>query len=499
MPDKIQFTTEEKNLLIQKRKEYIAEFNQYLPDEQKLVYDEAEFKKQLDDEANVKYYKSLKELEYRMQRQKEIHQKLIEDYGNVPNDRDLLARSFSSQLRVDNTKEAQEYNEKLYLEYQNDPDKALYKRYKNVLEFNPQTFLNVIDDKQKLIDFYLKNQALCDDAYVYTSTFDSPDSNINKNLRNSISGMQKLIQDLNFPRKICSADMVDYLSFPEITMEQANMIAAGNPTKYMGLGTKMSDKFNQLLTPVKAEETKEAYKIIKDHGFTLGKGFFLKYVAEEHDPKTNTTKEISVDDGIRKLKDNPNVTVRERTVDEIRELIRINKVYDREYVDIWQHKFSEKYDYKPYDFDAIKNANKGGFFERFFRTTSREYNNFIKALEDFNDPTSPKFGDKNHLRDSAQAYLDHKTAQGLSFNHIDNTGRGRLILVTSVINAIDEMDDDYNQINTEINNRIFSETTPTPTPTKEAFLTGAEVNDNFISNNIENIPDPLVKNNELDL
>ena len=484
---------EEKNLIIKKHKDYINEFNQYLPDEIKLVYDEKEFNKQLNDSKNAKYYKTLEEIDNRGKKQKEIYNKLVKDFGNIDQRRDLLARSFEFQLKTDGSSEANEYNEKLYREYQSDPDKVLYKRYKAVLEFNPQQLLKVVDDKQKLLEFYLNNQALCEDALVFTSTLDNPYANINPDLRHAIKGMQKQVEGIKYALRICDADKLDYLSFPKLTSEQATAIVAGNPQKYMAFGTKIASKFDMIMNPPSSNEIKEEYEVVKNYGYTLGRGYFLKYVAEEYDPRTNETREISVDNGIKALNNNPNVTVRERSVDEIRNLLRINRVYDREYVDIWQHQFSQKYDNMPFDYNEIKEANKGGFFERFFRTTSREYNSFIKALGEFNDYNSKNFGNKKHLRDCAMAYFNHKSEQGLSFNNIDHTGRERIRLCAAVINSLDEMDNNYLKVNEEINKRIFEET-----PKKEQFLSGKEVEDNLIDNNIE-INETLIKSKDMEL
>ena len=98
--------------------------------------------------------------------------------------------------------------------------------------------------------------------------------------------------------------MFDCVSFPELTTEQASMIVAGNAQKYMGLGTPFSAKFNQILYPIKPDDIKDDFKLIKDKGYILGKGFFYRYVAEEYNPAKNEIKEISFDDGLRKAKTN---------------------------------------------------------------------------------------------------------------------------------------------------------------------------------------------------
>ena len=60
------------------------------------------------------------------------------------------------------------------------------------------------------------------------------------------------------------------------------------------------------------------------------------------------------------------------------------------------------------DSTSLINLNKGGFFERFFRTTSYEYNNFVETYKAFNDKNSEGYGNINNLEAAARVYLYHK-------------------------------------------------------------------------------------------
>lgn len=96
--------------------------------------------------------------------------------------------------------------------------------------------------------------------------------------------------------------------------------------------------------------------------------------------------------------------------------------------------------------DALKN-NKGGFFENLFGTTSKEYKEFAKGLENmFKD--GPGKGDLDGLKKLAENYLVHKLKSGyVPFTNgyderqiakLDSTSRGRVELCLSVIQAINE-------------------------------------------------------------
>ncbi len=94
--------------------------------------------------------------------------------------------------------------------------------------------------------------------------------------------------------------------------------------------------------------------------------------------------------------------------------------------------------------DALQN-NKGGFFENLFGTTSNEYRDFSKRLEEMMDD-GPRKGDFGGLRESAQLYLAHKLPSydiedeydENDLNNLDSTSKGRVRLCLAVIDSIDK-------------------------------------------------------------
>ena len=94
--------------------------------------------------------------------------------------------------------------------------------------------------------------------------------------------------------------------------------------------------------------------------------------------------------------------------------------------------------------DALKN-NKGGFFENLFGTTSNEYRDFSKRLEEMMED-GPRKGDFGGLRESAQLYLAHKLPSydiedeydENDLNNLDSTSKGRVRLCLAVIDSIDK-------------------------------------------------------------
>ena len=95
--------------------------------------------------------------------------------------------------------------------------------------------------------------------------------------------------------------------------------------------------------------------------------------------------------------------------------------------------------------NEILDNNKGGFFENLFGTTSNEYKSFSLALANMIE-NGPGKGDLVGLKQLAQNYLAHKLDSYNFLSHgyddeeiecLDETGKGRVKLCLSVIDAID--------------------------------------------------------------
>ena len=95
---------------------------------------------------------------------------------------------------------------------------------------------------------------------------------------------------------------------------------------------------------------------------------------------------------------------------------------------------------------ATLEKNKGGFFENFFGTTSKEYKAFSKGLEDMIEDGVGK-GDFDGLKKLTQNYLVHKLKHYDVFlngyddreiEKLDSTSRGRVMLCLSVLQSIHE-------------------------------------------------------------
>ena len=494
MPTNVsQLTKVEKNNIINKHKALVDELNAYLPDEQKIEYN-SNLEALLDDEKVAGYCKTVSELDERMRKQKEIYTDYIKD-NPIPQKNSYLPRTIWMGLKTENTDIAKEYNKKYLDEYRKNPEKIFYQRYKKVLEFNPKRILDIIDDKEKLVEFYKNNQELCEDAFCFSSALSNPAIKLNPELKRAKPCMVKLVETFAYPMVVAKAEMdAGAFVFPKLTQEQAAIIVNTNPN-LMKSESPLRAGLSDALDPGGVNKIKNTFKTITDHGYKLEPGVAVKYQALQFNPNTNTEAEINLEDGIKNLKNDGNICVRERQPEEIDEIMKINNANEKAYLSVWQKRFSRNYNEKTFDLESIKNANKGGFFERTFKRTSVEYRTFIQTLQDFNNPESQNYLNKELLKKTAEDYFDYKTEQGISFNKLDETSKGRLKLVSSVIKTINDMDNDPEAVNKEIENDLNE----IPI-VREQFLNENDIEEkNVIDNNIEFDNNIIINEKSMDL
>ena len=88
----------------------------------------------------------------------------------------------------------------------------------------------------------------------------------------------------------------------------------------------------------------------------------------------------------------------------------------------------------------ILEDNKGGFLERKFGSSSKEYKALVKSVEAATDPVSRSYGDLSGVRVYAQKYIDHKLPQGASFEKLSKNEQRRVEFCYTLIGACTQME-----------------------------------------------------------
>ena len=103
--------------------------------------------------------------------------------------------------------------------------------------------------------------------------------------------------------------------------------------------------------------------------------------------------------------------------------------------------------------ERIMHDNRGGFLERNFGWSSKEYKALKSAVKAATDVNSPTRGDYTASRICAQKYLDHKLPLGADENALSATEKARVDFCRSIIATCEEMDMQNEQ---NINNEAFN-------------------------------------------
>ena len=143
---------------------------------------------------------------------------------------------------------------------------------------------------------------------------------------------------------------------------------------------------------------------------------------------------------------------------------QINSDYAHEMRKVYGHQCSdfldsfEENNQKPNGFNTNKTIeqiladNKGSKWELFFKTTSPEYLALKDSILAAIDKKSPSYGDFRLTKFLAKKYLDYKLGQGKQENKLSETGRRRVEFCRSILKAVDELGDGFNEVS--VNNSL---------------------------------------------
>ena len=90
--------------------------------------------------------------------------------------------------------------------------------------------------------------------------------------------------------------------------------------------------------------------------------------------------------------------------------------------------------------DQILDDNKGGFLERKFGTSSKEYKALTESVKAATNPQSRTYGDLSGVRVYAQKYLDHKLPAGANFEKLSDNEKRRVEFCHTIIGATIQME-----------------------------------------------------------
>lgn len=409
------FTKEEIKSILDKHKALVEDMNKYLPEGQKLSVDK-NLEKKLQDPKLARMYRIGKEIKEKQIKQKEIYEGLRKKYGE---EKKIDGFYIFDSFRTGNSEEDRIYNEQLFRNYKDNPEKFAYEQFNKVANTSAKELYDLGNDPIKQGEYYLNNIQKCNAASSLKTAISSEKNaglftDTYKKYCTSVSGLAKLIYQ---PKEACKRfDSIEKLAFPEITEQQAEALddvsygfkinesddiyRCVKNGKYHWDEKEMSPKQNMdLLKEKTGVDISNNEKLISDTIFYDDKGLVMDVNNMFHTYLEND-----------KFGRAENIT----DPNEKRDIEFITNNFKNAYLNNWKQSFNKKMGVEgnKIDIKNIEEKNKGSFLHRLFRRESKEYKEMMNAFKDYNDPKSKNYMNKENLDTKTQAYVDHKTAKG---------------------------------------------------------------------------------------
>ena len=479
------FTKEEINQIVTAHKDIVDRLNKYLPEGQKLTVD-PDLEKKLHDPKLARMYHLGKEIKERADKQREINDQMRSKYGSVKN----VEFSITGSYRIGGTKEDQEYNEGLYKAFKENPQKFIYKQYKNVLNTSGKELYELGNDPIKLAEYNLKNYeksfyaaAIAGDVNkagnknVFTDEFKANAKSVGS-LAYNITQTKYAVKDF---------DTINKIAFPSLTEQQIEKITN---TSFSYENRDLEDVSN-LITAQKygwKEATpKENFDKIKEvTGVDLSQkeNFATSVVFYDKQGNVMNTSEII------KPKNEQIFGKAQEVTDPVqkRDFRGITNNFKQAYMNNWREAFNEKMGLKgnKIDINALEEKNNGSFLQRMFRRPSKEYKAMMEAFKEYNNPESKNYMNKEHLNSATQAYVDHKNEKGKTGTKAD---RDRMEFANNILKTNKEAD----QLYKDTENAMADVEVVVPNKKRVTFLLPDDVSVEIVTKKKESV---VVKVNE---
>ena len=455
MPKYKPLTEEEKEAIRAKFKDYIAKYNALFKTAGLVeldVDDESmKLEERLKNEEMVARYRISQEIKAK---DEACTKAFDEAKGNLVFKEDFLNRSIKFLLKTDGTPEAKEYNKTLLKAYAEHPVEMAHNRTKNLMNFDPTPLIDISTSKVKSAEFYRDNMALCMEANEFGGIFGQKHFGASLELQEAKESMQGMVQNINtVSAYIPEAESDDFFALPVLPKEKAALIYK-NANKVFNV-----DKTpNCILNVLKAQRgdydikvpAKVFYEKLAEKGVKVGKDVFLKYKFVQTDPETH--KQVLVG-AYSVVTGKPNITVVERTKEEIKKLNEVSKAFQDKYRAEFQTRLGNRRQ-QEFNMENIENDMKGGFWARIFRKPSTQFKEYMTALKEYNDPASKNYLNKDNLKTKGEAYMAHVNRSGKPIERMDALRQKRANMVQDTLAVVDKMEQDDSKIRGEINKSI---------------------------------------------
>lgn len=447
------FTKEEIKTIVERHKFLVEDMNKYLPEGQKLSIDK-DLEKKLQDPKLARMYRLGTEIKESTIKQKEIYEGLRKKYGE---EKKIDGFYIFDSFRTGNSEEDKIYNEQLFRNYKDNPEKFAFEQFNKVVNTSGKELYDLGNDPIKQAEYYLNNRQKCNAASSLKTAISS-EKNQNlftdtyKKYAKSIGSVAKLIYQ---PKEACKKyDSIDKLAFPQLNEKQAKAlddVSYGfkiNENEDIHRGIKNAQyhwddaevspkEYMDKLKEKTGVDLSNNEKLVSDTIFYNDKGevmdvneMFNKYLDNEKFGHSTTITD-------------PN---------EKRDIEFITNNFKNAYMNNWKASFNKKMGVNGNKIDVkdIEEKNKGSFLHRLFRRESKEYKEMMNAFKEYNNPNSKNYMNKDNLNSKTQAYVDHKNAKGQELTSGDKI---RMDFAKNILDTNKESDKIFQQTENQFVNK----------------------------------------------
>ena len=445
MPDFTKpFTEEEKQGFIDQYTNATQVFNNNLPDEMKIEFDPDGFRKKINDPNQAEMYRRTVFVNEQIAKKFELSKKYKSEFGKYKTNKELpLDRVMTMLLKPDGSEASDNFNRKLLNFYYNHPNEVSQAVLNGIIKADSTVYEGILKDDYERCKVYTDNferSYIAYEALHVLDVMEKSDGDLTKEIKKN-----PMIVFLQAQQSLGSGfGSADLFAMPKVTIEQLGQLSVqSNPEKEKYLNIVAKSGFDTTFDDVQKD-----IKLLKEKGFLSDKETALTYKAIE--TKDGKEKEIKLLDAIKSKDSNVKIEIVKRSDEEKQNMLYITNGLKQRYAERQVSRFKEKFvssynDQNPqtkidkFDQSKILDNHKGGFFERLFNTTSKEYKDFVENFKKFTDPENPDISVKDKLIESAKAYIEHKNIDNLvDLAALDDaTGKERIKLCLSVLSSLD--------------------------------------------------------------
>lgn len=299
----------------------IAKYNNALPNNMKLELNLKDLHNKMNDPKQAEIYRRAKYIAEKEKKQVALFEK-YKSKMNISSEKTPLARSLPHLLRIDNSKESKDFNQRFLRLYSKHPFEFGQAVLKGIYKADSSIYNSILkDDYERCKDY-------CDNYEASTIAFN--EKNISE-VMGKDGGLVEEFKNANVTRLIQLKQELDSgFTRPEFIFEIPNM----TDDQYQKCFLKLKKEDVELLAKKAIandiKQTREIITSLKEKGYLDDKEPLLTYKAIE--VKNGKKEEISIIDAVSK--NDPNITIVKRTEEEKEKMLQFsNGIIKREIVD----------------------------------------------------------------------------------------------------------------------------------------------------------------------